>query len=226
MELILIGKCLTTTPFHPPTKGLYHLTTTCSDWKHALEWAVGISRCEFKGTSWSTFRQSCDLAQGSALESPSGIKPSPSLPKSWLLPLPNLLALGTSARKKLLPLALSPVDLSLHPFSSKKEAHSPGASPTSQEGNLKLHPRPAPFEITLDVWNYLILGSEKGCVFYYMTSQLPAAMRRLRSTTAVTSSPPWLGQLPEGRDVSFLFKAAFRAMLGTQQGFSAYLLNE
>lgn len=69
----------------PLPKALYHLTTTCSDWEHALEWAVGISRCEFKGT---TIRQSCDLAQGSALESPSGIKPSPSLPRSWLLPSP------------------------------------------------------------------------------------------------------------------------------------------
>lgn len=200
MELILIGKCLAPTP----VKGLYHLTATCSGQEHALEWAVGISTCELKGSSWSTFRQSCDLAQGSPLESPSGIEPSLSLPRSWLLPLPSFLTLGTSKgfwRKKLLPLALSPVDLSLHPLSSKKEAQGPGASPTSQEGSLKLRPRPAPFETTLDAWNDLILGSEEGRVFYHMTSQLPAAMGRLRPTTVVTLSPPWLCQLPEGRDV-------------------------
>ena len=54
-----------------------------------LRQSRALKRCEFKGKSWSTFRQSCDLAQSSPFESPSGLKPSPSVSKSCFLLVSN-----------------------------------------------------------------------------------------------------------------------------------------
>lgn len=75
---------------------------------------------------------------------------------------------GTSEglwRKTLSPIAFSLVDLPLHSLSSHEEAHSPGASHTHQDGNPKLCPNPATFEITVDPGS-LTLGSEEGGMFF------------------------------------------------------------
>jgi len=80
------------------------------------------------------------VAQRRSLESPRGLKPSP---PSWFHLLPNCLMPGKNKafwRKKLFPLAFSPVDLSHHLLPSNEEVHSLGASYTHQDGNLKLHP--------------------------------------------------------------------------------------
>lgn len=65
------------------------------------------------------------------------------LPTSPLLLLLSSLTPGTSKgflKKKLFSLAFSPMALSLQPLFPNEEAHSPGASHTHEDGNLKLHP--------------------------------------------------------------------------------------
>lgn len=101
---------------------------------------------------------------------------------------------GTSKgfwRKKLFPLAFSPVDLSHHPLPSNEEAHSLGASSTHQDGNLKLHP-------LRSLWksgSTLSVVLKEVCFFYANSQPHPAAyhidtISPLRDTC----------QLPEGRD--------------------------
>ena len=183
-----------------------------------------LGRCEFKGKRWSTFRQIFDVAQSQPLESLRGLKPSPSLPKSWFLLLPSSLTPKTSKRfwrKKHYPLAFPPVDLSHHSLSANEEAYSPGASHTHQDGNLKLHPKLAPFEITMDVSEYLILSSEEGGMFFlHDFSASPRSISYYVPHEGHVSAPCGQGF------VSVLFTSAFPAstpVLGTEQGFSTYL---
>ena len=145
-----------------------------------------------KGRTSPVFKQICDVALSRPLESPRVLKPS--LPH-WFLISPNCLMPGTSKgfwRKKLSPLAFSPVDLSHHPLPSNKEGHSLDASSTHQDGNLKLHP-------LRSLWksgSTLFLVLKEVCFFYVNSQPHPAAYHidtifPMRDTC----------QLPEARDL-------------------------
>lgn len=96
-------------------------------------------------------------------------------------------------RKKLFPLAFSPVDLSHHLLPSNEEAHSLGASYTHQDGNLKLHP-------LRSLWksgSILFLVLKKEVCFFYVSSQLHPAADHIDTTFLLRDTC----QLPEGRDL-------------------------
>lgn len=183
-----------------------------------------LGRCEFQGKSWSTFKQICDVAQSQPLESPRGLKPSPSLPRSRFLLLPNSLTPETSKRfwrRKHYPLAFPPVDLSHHSLSANEEAYSPGASHTRQDGNLKLHPKLAPLEITMDVWEYLILSSEEGGMFFlHDFSASPGSISYYLPHEGHMSAPCGQGFVSV---LSTSTVPASTPVLGTGQGFGTYV---
>lgn len=143
-----------------------------------------------------------NLTQSSPLESPSNLRPPPSLPKSWPLLLPNSLTPGTSKGlegNKLFPVAFSPVDLSL-PFPLIRRPTPLMLAPTrinTWNCTQEQHPlRP--------LWmfgNILFLVPKKDVCFFYMISQLCLATGKVPSYTVVISSPPWACQLLESRDL-------------------------